>query len=281
MPSKSKAQHNLMAMVANNPAAAKRLGIPQSVGKEYMKADKRKGKKFVVGGPTSYSGEDTGEGMKMSTRRGGDSGGMSFKQAFKAAKDGSVFEWNGKKYKKEYAEKKASVPAPSEVKVTKTETSVKTADDSDNKPRSGGRGSKPASAKVGTGRYDDPTSSYGERVFSPLKKLTDIFGRRAEERVMRDMGVDRDEARKRLDALEDLKEKEGMRHGGKVKKMRKGGMPDLTGDGKVTRADVLKGRGVFKHGGGVKRYASGGSVSSASKRADGIATKGKTRGKIC
>ena len=29
----------------------------------------------------------------------------------------------------------------------------------------------------------------------------------------------------------------------------KGGMPDLTGDGKVTRADVLKGRGVFKDGG--------------------------------
>ena len=28
-------------------------------------------------------------------------------------------------------------------------------------------------------------------------------------------------------------------------------------------------------------YAKGGSVSSASKRADGIATKGKTRGKMC
>ena len=37
----------------------------------------------------------------------------------------------------------------------------------------------------------------------------------------------------------------------------------------------------FKRGGAVKGYASGGSVSSASKRADGIATKGKTRGKIC
>jgi hypothetical protein len=36
-----------------------------------------------------------------------------------------------------------------------------------------------------------------------------------------------------------------------------------------------------KRGGAVKKYASGGMVSSASKRADGIATKGKTRGKIC
>jgi hypothetical protein len=29
------------------------------------------------------------------------------------------------------------------------------------------------------------------------------------------------------------------------------------------------------------KYAKGGSVGSASKRADGIATKGKTRGKMC
>ena len=66
----------------------------------------------------------------------------------------------------------------------------------------------------------------------------------------------------------------------KPQPFRKGGMPDLTGDGKVTRADVLKGRGVFKRGGSTKKYAAGGSVSSASKRADGCATKGKTRGKM-
>ena len=48
---------------------------------------------------------------------------------------------------------------------------------------------------------------------------------------------------------------EKMKYGGKVKKMKKGGkMPDLTGDGKVTQADVLKGRGVFKKGGKVRGY---------------------------
>jgi hypothetical protein len=58
----------------------------------------------------------------------------------------------------------------------------------------------------------------------------------------------------------------------KAKKMAKGGkLPDLTGDGKVTRADVLKGRGV-------KGFAKGG--STASKRADGCATKGKTKGRF-
>ena len=48
MPSKSGKQHRLMALVANDPKAAKRLGISQKVGKEFMKADK--GKKFASGG---------------------------------------------------------------------------------------------------------------------------------------------------------------------------------------------------------------------------------------
>jgi len=34
--------------------------------------------------------------------------------------------------------------------------------------------------------------------------------------------------------------------------LKKGTLPDLTGDGKVTIADVLKGRGVFKKGGEAK-----------------------------
>lgn len=48
MPSKSKKQHNLMAAVANNPKFAKQVGIPQSVGKDYVEADK--GRKFRSGG---------------------------------------------------------------------------------------------------------------------------------------------------------------------------------------------------------------------------------------
>jgi len=48
MPSKSKAQRNLMAAAAHNPAFAKKVGIPMSVAKEFNKADK--GKKFGSGG---------------------------------------------------------------------------------------------------------------------------------------------------------------------------------------------------------------------------------------
>ena len=48
MPSVSKKQHNLMAAVASNPAFAKKAGIPQRVGADFIKADK--GRKFAKGG---------------------------------------------------------------------------------------------------------------------------------------------------------------------------------------------------------------------------------------
>lgn len=45
MPSVSQKQHNFMEMVAHDPKAAKRVGVPQSVGKEFAEADKAKKKK--------------------------------------------------------------------------------------------------------------------------------------------------------------------------------------------------------------------------------------------
>ena len=53
MPSVSKKQHNLMAAVAHSPSFAKKVGIPASVGKEFMTADK--GKKFKEGGTMKHS----------------------------------------------------------------------------------------------------------------------------------------------------------------------------------------------------------------------------------
>ena len=53
MPSVSGKQHRLMAAVATNPAVARKTKIPQSVGKEFMEADK--GKKFKGGGEMKES----------------------------------------------------------------------------------------------------------------------------------------------------------------------------------------------------------------------------------
>lgn len=48
MPSKSGKQHRFMEMVAHDPAAAKRVGVPQSVGKDFAMADV--GRKFAAKG---------------------------------------------------------------------------------------------------------------------------------------------------------------------------------------------------------------------------------------
>lgn len=44
MPSASKKQHNLMQAAAHSPEFAKKSGVPQKVGKEFLAADKRAGK---------------------------------------------------------------------------------------------------------------------------------------------------------------------------------------------------------------------------------------------
>jgi hypothetical protein len=48
MPSTSKKQHNFMAAIAHSPSFAKKAGVPTSVGKDFITADK--GKKFSKGG---------------------------------------------------------------------------------------------------------------------------------------------------------------------------------------------------------------------------------------
>ncbi len=48
MPSKTAKQHNFMEAIAHSPAFAKKVGVPQSVGEDFAKADK--GKTFKKGG---------------------------------------------------------------------------------------------------------------------------------------------------------------------------------------------------------------------------------------
>jgi len=62
-----------------------------------------------------------------------------------------------------------------------------------------------------------------------------------------------------------------------------GGFNTPTGQFNASTAPALPIGAVYKKGGKVKKMASGGmtsKVSSASKRADGIAQRGKTRGKM-
>jgi uncharacterized protein YyaL (SSP411 family) len=53
MPSVSKKQHNFMEAIAHSAKFAKKVGVPQSVGKDFAAADK--GKKFKKGGVMAHS----------------------------------------------------------------------------------------------------------------------------------------------------------------------------------------------------------------------------------
>jgi len=75
------------------------------------------------------------------------------------------------------------------------------------------------------------------------------------------------ETRNDLDEVEKMGRWEGLntkKSGGPVKKAKSGGsFPDLNKDGKVTRADILKGRGVIaKKGATIKKAQMGGYVSN-------------------
>ena len=89
MPSTSKKQHNFMAAVANNPAFAKKAGVPQSVGQDFNKADK--GRKFSKGGNTMASKMNAGFMAMMAKKKGEGPSAMGkpvMKKGMDMAKDG-------------------------------------------------------------------------------------------------------------------------------------------------------------------------------------------------
>jgi len=102
MPSKSKAQHNLMALVANDPKAAKRLGIKKSVGEEFMKADKSK--KFGSGGALKATDSSENPGLsKLPTEVRNKMGYMKKGGMAKKYKEGGMMD------KKDMAQDKKTV----------------------------------------------------------------------------------------------------------------------------------------------------------------------------
>jgi hypothetical protein len=86
MPSSSKKQHNFMEAVAHSPAFAKKVGVPQSVGKDFSNADK--GRKFSKGGDTMASKMNPGMMAMMAKKKPMKmaSGGMAKMGAVKTAK---------------------------------------------------------------------------------------------------------------------------------------------------------------------------------------------------
>jgi hypothetical protein len=72
MPSTNKKQHNFMEAIAHSPSFAKKVGVPQSVGKDFSTADK--GRKFSKGGDTMASKMNPGFMAMMAKKKGAQEG---------------------------------------------------------------------------------------------------------------------------------------------------------------------------------------------------------------
>ena len=88
MPSSSKKQHDFMNAVAHSPAFAKKVGVPQSVGKDFSTADKSR--KFKEGGNTMATKMNAGFEAMMAKKKGAPvkkmaKGGMTGMGAVKTA----------------------------------------------------------------------------------------------------------------------------------------------------------------------------------------------------
>jgi hypothetical protein len=75
-----------MAAVANNPAFAKKAGVPQSVGKDFNEADK--GRKFSKGGDMKHS--DVKMDKSMINKAVGKHAAMPASKAHKGLKAGGM-----------------------------------------------------------------------------------------------------------------------------------------------------------------------------------------------
>jgi len=79
MPSSSAKQHRFMEAVAHNPSFAKKVGVPQSVGKDFSNADK--GKTFSRGGDMKESKAMVGKEMAFMKKKGAPASMMKHEKA--------------------------------------------------------------------------------------------------------------------------------------------------------------------------------------------------------
>jgi len=227
MPTVSKKQEKFMQAVANNPKFAKKVGVNQSIGQEFIK----------------------GKDMKKNYMYGGKVKKMNMGGATMGARG-------------------------------KTMADMK---DMEGRAMAAGRlGGSPAMMADARGR----AMKHGGAVMKAKGKKMNMGGPTARtKRIMNE----KDEIR-RVD--KEIRKNEGYKDGGKVKAFKAHMMYDKK-TGKGVKAPTMakhlelkkKGYGHTKGkkmmmGGKVKGYKMGGKVSSASKRADGIAQRGRTRGRI-
>jgi hypothetical protein len=220
-------------------------------------------------------------------------GGVPFNEAFKHFRDKGQkqFTWNGKKYTTELDTEKAKRLASKKKKVGPIRKFL-LGEDGKFGGKRGAIDFLPGKSRPGRqgGSPTSPASAKGRKIVSKAgggmmkSKMASKGGARGGKRVPPGMmggGMMKSKMSAKGGAKGGKKMAPGYKMGGSAKKF-----PDLTGDGKVTQKDILKGRGVpgFSEGGGAKKskgYAKGGKVMKSKMATKGGASKKKTtrRGK--
>lgn len=249
---------------------------------------KRRMKKFSEGGDIAKSESYTAEpdsfvGPKISSQE-------SFRRKFASerAKGKKTFEWNGKTYTTELASEKAKrVAKPASETAAPATTSAK-ASTSESKAETKSTPKVEEFSAAGTRSVPLDSSSKVAAKEAKVKPFNDYLNRN-EPHIsdLKDINprkpADTSPRRLTMNNFPRLTGRGGGGGGGSgARQLMLGSDLDpkaLMRDNQTRRDD--EDNPNFKRGGKVKKYAKGGSVSSsASKRADGIATKGKTRGKV-
>jgi hypothetical protein len=288
MPSVSKKQHNFMAAIAKNPSFAKKVGIKPSVGEEFLKADK--GRKFKEGGAMKH------DDMKMDKKTIKKAVGMHDKQQHGGKKtDLATLKKGGKVKKFAFGGSPSSLTEQQMIGQQRLAQSM----GSQGRGAYGGldsvnQGTKQVGRSLDTigGALGKPGGQGGVKMKKggKVKKFAEggisqeqIFPQRPPQipsPFMRQpsSGGGSSGAYGGLDTVN-----QGSRQVGQSLNTIGSALGKPSGgQGLVGLGSTLGARLGMKKGGAVKtkKMASGGSVSSASKRADGCAVKGKTKGRM-
>jgi len=247
MPVVSKKQGKFMQAVANNPKFANKVGVKQSIGREFTKEKdmKKAVKKMNMGGMADREGRAMASGRYANDpRMMADARGRAMMKkggtVKKMRKGGNTSKMNElEELGRVDAEKGYSAKGKRNLKDEK----ARVVREIKNK-KAGGKVGYAAGGKVSMTSMKDRE---GRALAKDKKGMTAAQMKDARGRAMKGAMA-------------------GAKAGGLG--MKKGGA-------------VMKAKGKKMMGGGkVKAYKKGGAVSSASKRADGIAQQGHTRGRI-
>ena len=243
MPVVSKKQEKFMQAVANNPKFAKKVGVKQSIGREFTKEKGMKTKKMNMGGMADR------EGRAMAAGR------LAGRPGMMADARGRAMMKNGGKVKK--MNKGGRTDRTKSIMNEKDEIRRVDREIRDNEGYMKG-------GKVGYVAGGMATGVVAKKAAKGLKKMIQKAKNKMADKEGRALAKDK----KGMTAAQ-MSDARG-------RAMKTGGMLARTGGSSAK----MKAKGKKMMGGGkVKAYKKGGAVSSASKRADGIAQRGHTRGR--